>query len=52
MIGAPASAIFAVLSDPSKHRDTEPTDWVRGAIDVEPITVVGQIFSLRMAVVL
>lgn len=47
-IGAPASAIFAVLSDPSRHPDTEPTDWVRAAIDAEPITAVGQIFSMDM----
>ncbi|AZL07593.1 ATPase [Brevibacterium aurantiacum] len=47
-IDAPASAIFTVLSDPSRHQDTEPTDWVRDAIDAEPITGTGQIFSMNM----
>lgn len=47
-IDAPASAIFAVLSDPTRHRDTEPTDWVRDAIDPDPITGTGQIFSMNM----
>lgn len=45
---APARAIFAVLRDPARHRDTEPTDWVRDAIDPSPITTTGQIFSLNM----
>ena len=48
VIDAPADAIFAVLSDPTRHHDTEPTDWVRAAIDPEPITATGQIFSMNM----
>ncbi|MCI4011632.1 ATPase [Brevibacterium sp. ZH18] len=47
-IPAPASAIFAVLSDPTRHRETEPTDWVRSAIDEAPITAAGQIFGMNM----
>lgn len=47
-IAAPASAIFTVLSDPTRHRETEPTDWVRDAIDPDPITGTGQIFSMNM----
>ncbi|MDN6605956.1 MAG: ATPase, partial [Brevibacterium sp.] len=47
-IEAPASAIFTVLSDPTRHRETEPTDWVRDAIDAEPISGPGQLFSMNM----
>ncbi|RBP66235.1 polyketide cyclase/dehydrase/lipid transport protein [Brevibacterium sanguinis] len=47
-IPAPASAIFAILADPSRHRETEPGDWVRSAIDPEPITGAGQIFGMNM----
>ncbi|MBM6590092.1 SRPBCC domain-containing protein [Brevibacterium sp. RIT 803] len=47
-IDAPAHTIFTVLADPARHRDTEPTDWVRDAIDPIPITATGQIFSMNM----
>ncbi|MBX9979305.1 MULTISPECIES: ATPase [Mycobacterium] len=47
-ISATPTAIFSVLSDPARHRDTEPTDWVRDAVDAEPITGTGQIFAMNM----
>lgn len=47
-IAAGPSAIFAVLCDPTLHRDTEPTDWVREAIDPAPITAVDQVFAMQM----
>lgn len=47
-ISAPARSIFAVLSDPNRHQETEPTDWVRDAIDADSITGTGQIFSMNM----
>lgn len=47
-IAAPSTEIFALLSDPARHRDTEPTDWVRDAIDPQPITAVGQVFGMNM----
>lgn len=47
-IAAAPAEIFAVLSDPAKHQDTEPTDWVRDAIDTEKITGTGQIFAMNM----
>lgn len=47
-IDAPVHAIFAVLRDPARHQDTEPTDWVRDAIDPTMITGAGQIFSMNM----
>ena len=38
-----ADAIFAVLSDPTRHHDTEPTDSVTFN-QAEPITATGQFF--------
>lgn len=42
------AAVFAVLSDPTRHHATEPTDWVRDAIDADRITAVGQVFGMNM----
>jgi hypothetical protein len=47
-IAAAPAAIFAVLANPTRHADTEPGDWVRSAIDTEPITARGQMFALNM----
>lgn len=47
-ISAAPTAIFAILADPARHCDTEPTDWVRDAVTPEPITGVGQIFTMNM----
>lgn len=44
---APAD-VFAVLADPARHRNTEPGDWVRDAIDPQPITGTGQMFAVNM----
>ena len=47
-IHATASEIFALLADPARHHETEAGDWVRDAIDPEPITGVGEIFTVNM----
>ncbi|HTX97484.1 MAG TPA: SRPBCC family protein [Mycobacterium sp.] len=47
-IDASPAKIFAVLADPSRHCNTEPTDWVRDSVDPEPITGAGQIFAMNM----
>lgn len=47
-IPASPSTVFALLSDPARHRDTEPGDWVRDAIDPRPITGTGQLFAINM----
>jgi hypothetical protein len=47
-IAASPAAVFAVLADPTRHRDTEPGDWVRDAIDTAPITAAGQMFAVNM----
>lgn len=47
-IAATPAEIFAVLADPSRHCNTEPTDWVRDAVDTAPITGAGQMFAMNM----
>ena len=47
-IAATPTAIFIALADPTRHRDTEPTDWVRDAVVADPITGAGQIFAMNM----
>ncbi len=47
-VPASPAQVFAVLTDPTRHKDTEPGDWVRDAVDTEPITGTGQIFAMNM----
>jgi uncharacterized protein YndB with AHSA1/START domain len=47
-IAAPPSAVFAVLANPARHKETEPGDWVRDAVDPAPITGTGQVFAMNM----
>jgi Polyketide cyclase / dehydrase and lipid transport len=47
-IAAAPDAVFAVLTDPTRHQDTEPGDWVRSAVDTDPITTSGQMFAVNM----
>lgn len=47
-IDAQPATVFALLSDPARHHETEPGDWVRGAIEPKPITEVGQVFGMQM----
>lgn len=47
-IAADPAAVFAVLADPTRHKNTEPGDWVRDAIDGTPITETGQMFAMNM----
>ncbi|MDZ7930827.1 MAG: SRPBCC family protein [Rhodococcus sp. (in: high G+C Gram-positive bacteria)] len=47
-IDATPAEIFAVLTDPTRHQDTEPGSWVRSAVDTDPITAMGQIFAVNM----
>ena len=50
MIAAPPEEVFALLADPARHHETEPTDWVRGSLeeDPTPLTGVGQVFGIEM----
>lgn len=47
-VNAPAERIFALLADPTRHQDIEPTDWVRDAVDPQPLTAVGDVFAMNM----
>jgi hypothetical protein len=47
-VAATPAEIFAVLVDPARHQNTEPTDWVRDAVDTAPITGTGQLFAMNM----
>lgn len=50
VVGAAPSAVFALLTDPARHEETEPTDWVRASLerDPAPLTEVGQVFGIEM----
>ena len=50
LLEAPPSAVFALLSDPARHQDTEPGEWVRAALDPAPITGTGQVFGMNMSI--
>jgi len=47
-VPASPAEVFAVLADPTRHHDTEPGDWVRDAVDTEPITGTGRLFAVNM----
>jgi hypothetical protein len=47
-IAASPATIFRVLTDPTRHKDTEPGDWVRDAVDTGPVTAEGQMFAVNM----
>ena len=47
-VPASPAQVFAVLTDPTRHKDTEPGDWVRDSIDTDRITASGQMFAVNM----
>jgi hypothetical protein len=47
-IGAPAHAIFALLSDPARHVDIDGTGMLQAAPDAKQLTEVGQTFDMEM----
>jgi polyketide cyclase/dehydrase/lipid transport protein len=47
-VNAPVEAVFDVLADPSTHQAIDGTGWVRGPVDSERLTEVGQIFRMAM----
>ncbi|HBJ72573.1 MAG TPA: polyketide cyclase [Actinobacteria bacterium] len=48
VVPASAQAVFAVLADPTRHREFDGADMVRDALDPEPLTAEGQIFRMNM----
>lgn len=47
-IPATPEQVYALLTDPTRHHETEPGDWVRDAVDPERLTRVDQVFAVRM----
>jgi hypothetical protein len=47
-IGATASSVFGMLSDPTRHIDLDGSGMVRGAVVGDPVTAVGDVFTMRM----
>ncbi len=47
-VNAPVEAVFDVLADPSMHQAIDGSGWVRGPLDGERLTHVGQIFRMAM----
>ena len=47
-IEAPAEAIFAVLSDPTKHAGIDGTGWVHDPLESQLLTAPGQMFRMAM----
>ena len=50
-IAATPAQIFSLLSNPARHQETEPTDWVRDPLTAELITGAGQVFGMNMYLV-
>ena len=48
IINAPATAIFAVLTDPARHAAIDGTGWVREPFDSRPLTAAGKADCLRL----
>ncbi len=47
-IAASPAQVFAVLSDPARHQQIEPSDWVRDAVEPQRIAGVGEMFAMNM----
>jgi hypothetical protein len=47
-IGAPAHALFRLLTDPARHPSLDGSGMLRGAVSDAPITAVGDVFVIRM----
>jgi len=45
---APAHAIFLLVSDPARHVDIDGSGMLQVAVDVRPLTQVGQTFEMEM----
>jgi hypothetical protein len=47
-LGVPAADVFALLSDPARHPDTDASGMVVGAVTTDRLTTVGQVFTMDM----
>lgn len=48
VVEAAAQVVFAVLADPAQHAALDGTGWVRGSVDVQRLTAIGQVFTMDM----
>jgi uncharacterized protein YndB with AHSA1/START domain len=47
-IGAPAAAVFRILTDPRTHTSLDGSGMLRGAVSAELVSGVGDVFTMRM----
>lgn len=47
-VHARAQEVFAVLTDPTRHKDFDGSGMLRGAVTTELLTEVGQVFEMNM----
>jgi hypothetical protein len=47
-ISARPQEIFAILADPSRHLEIDGSGMLRGAIDVVPVSGLGDVFAMKM----
>jgi uncharacterized protein YndB with AHSA1/START domain len=47
-VDAPVEVVFDLLADPATHASIDGTGWVCGAVDTEPLTAPGQVFTMAM----
>jgi hypothetical protein len=47
-IGAPASEIFEILADPTRHIDLDGSGMVRGSVTHAVVTGIGDVFVIKM----
>lgn len=47
-IPARPAEIFAILADPSRHLEIDGSGMLRGAIDTEPVSGLGDVFAMKM----
>lgn len=47
-IEAPASVVFAILTDPARHTALDGTGMLRGSVSTSPVTGVGDVFVMKM----
>lgn len=47
-VQAPASRVFALLADPSRHAEIDGSGTVRASVGTSPVTAVGDVFVMAM----
>jgi len=47
-IEAPATTIFKILATPMRHAEFDGSDMLRGAVDGDPLSGIGDVFTMKM----